>query len=695
MNTVHKIRLMADFIARAFMQSFIVNVYKKVQINTSAIPAFFHSDVIHKAKHLFQSFNLNFTTSKIKSSKEISSMSKSINGLLIICIMVFAINTTFANNISVSTPTITGRNVSAGNNNVANFTLVQFNLSWDNSWRTSSAPLNWDAAWVFVKFMLGSSDVTNTGSSLVTTISLISTAGLRVGMPIAKTSGIGTLAANTVITAITSTTTITVNTAPTVALSGAGLTFTRIWEPATLSITSGEHTAPSGSTITPSSDGKGTFIYRSSNGSGSNAFNSVKLRWNYGVDGILDNSIVQVKVFGIEMVYVPQGSFYLGSGGTELGSFTSGSWVSGATIPYQITSENALNMGNTAGCLWSTTGTNVIAGTFNAAFPKGYNAFYCMKYEITQQQYVDFLNTLTRLQQTTRVNTNIAAGTTTVTNRYVMCNQATTALYGRNGIRCDATIHTSNAIIFYCDLSGNGTGGEANDGQWIACNWLKWDDGAAYTDWAGIRPMTEMEYEKACRGTASPVADEYAWGTKNIGTDTLGLTINNGGAFNEDIATNYRTNEGNANIRNSASSLYPFRVGIFAGNVLNTGRVTSGATYYGIMEMTGNVWEFMVTAANAAGRSFTGVHGDGRLNSRGDATVDYWPGINGNGSVITPNTVYGGTLGVIRPEGSMFRGGSWYDAEIVCGCISYRTDAINTLMDRSSLQGFRGVRLAP
>ena len=34
----------------------------------------------------------------------------------------------------------------------------------------------------------------------------------------------------------------------------------------------------------------------------------------------------------------------------------------------------------------------------------------------------------------------------------------------------------------------------------------------------------------------------------------------------------------------------PLRVGIFAANSLNTGRITAGASYYGIMELSGNLW---------------------------------------------------------------------------------------------------------
>ena len=55
-------------------------------------------------------------------------------------------------------------------------------------------------------------------------------------------------------------------------------------------------------------------------------------------------------------------------------------------------------------------------------------------------------------------------------------------------------------------------------------------DGAAYADWSGLRPMTELEFEKACRGNQTPVANEFAWGTASI---TAATGISNDGAADE------------------------------------------------------------------------------------------------------------------------------------------------------------------
>ena len=51
-----------------------------------------------------------------------------------------------ANNIAVTNVALTGKNVTDS------YTLVEFDLSGENSWRISSGAANWDAAWVFVKY---------------------------------------------------------------------------------------------------------------------------------------------------------------------------------------------------------------------------------------------------------------------------------------------------------------------------------------------------------------------------------------------------------------------------------------------------------------------------------------------------------------------------------------------------------------
>ena len=485
-----------------------------------------------------------------------------------------------ANNINVSNIRVTGQNTTAGENNPANYTLVQFDLSWENSWRTSSAPNNWDAAWVFVKYRVGSGDwqhawLNNTGHSSGTGTSATIDAGLLT----------------------------------------PGTAFHATTNPAL-----------------------GVFIYRSADGTGTFSITGAQLRWNYGANGVADNATVDVKVFAIEMVYVPAGNFYVGSGGTETSAFY---MYPTTTNPYQITGEGAITVGTTDGNLYypSSTYGGDQSGPIPANFPKGYAAFYCQKYEISQQQYVDFLNTLTSAQASTRYPN-------ATTNRHAIT------------------------------VSG---GVYSTTNPYVACNFLSWMDGAAYSDWAGLRPMTELEFEKACRGTVTPVANEYAWGTATVASSAY--TLENPGATNEGIASNYSTSAGNASYDITDGSIDgPLRVGIFAANANNSGRITAGASYYGIMELSGNLWERAVTVGNATGRDFTGLHGNGALSTNGHANETAWPG-------LTSGEVTGAT-------GSGFRGGSWNDNATLLR-VSDRTSAAFTLSFRNVKYGFRAVRVAP
>jgi hypothetical protein len=59
-----------------------------------------------------------------------------------------------ANNIAVSNASIVGQNTTAGVNNASNYSMVKFDLSWENSWRTSTGPSNWDAALLLVKYSI-------------------------------------------------------------------------------------------------------------------------------------------------------------------------------------------------------------------------------------------------------------------------------------------------------------------------------------------------------------------------------------------------------------------------------------------------------------------------------------------------------------------------------------------------------------
>jgi len=206
--------------------------------------------------------------------------------------------------------------------------------------------------------------------------------------------------------------------------------------------------------------------------------------------------------------------------------------------------------------------------------------------------------------------------------------------------------------------------------------------------------MTELEYEKGCRGILPPVPNEYAWGSAALYATSYAPLIN-GGAGTELPTSPASGGPGNAAYTttvNVAGIQGPVRVGLFA--IGASSRVDAGAGYFGIMEMTGNVWEMPVGVGQAAGRSFTGVHGNGVLDAAGNANQDFWPGVNGNSTWTVANTAYGGTTGSSQVAGLQFRAGSWLEATYLR--VSDRQYSYWTgLNGRDQRMGGRGVRTAP
>ncbi len=532
------------------------------------------------------------------------------NQLLIICLNFILLSITFSglgNNLQVNNVSLESQNVTG------HYCYVEFDISWDNSWFTSSVPVNGDAAWIFIKYSVAGGE----------------------------------------------------------------------WKHATLHIT--DYTAPAGSAIDVAADSLGAFIHRSSYGYGSNNWLDARLRWEYGVDTVADDAAVEVKVFAIEMVYTPQGNFYVGDGGTTPQRFHVGGDFD---QPYLVT-DGQISIGFTGDtCLWAA-GEIIGSGTtVQADFPTGYNAYYCMKYEISQKQYVDFLNTLTRTQQNTRTETDVSV--ISIADVFVMYENPIMA--HRNGISCDGTLpNTTDPVNFYCNYDEDVTGNELSDGQNIACNCLNWMDISAYADWAGLRPMTELEYEKACRGPNTPVDGEYAWGTTNVHGSAYTLTTP---GYPTEGISNMGINTGNL-ANTTLCNSEPVRCGIFAASSSNHTRQETGAGYYGVMEMSGNCKEVTVTIGNIAGRSFTGLHGDGSLTDPGNANVDHWPGINGNNNVDGTNNAYS-TSGVTESAGAGMRGGGVEGSINLCRT-SDRDESRDYLIMKTRLptHGGRLVRIAP
>ncbi len=414
-----------------------------------------------------------------------------------------------------------------GQNPGSNTYQVKFDLAWDNSWRTSIFESNWDAAWVFIKFRERSSTV---------------------------------------------------------------------WNHAQLNTTG--FVTSSGATVKVSPDNMGAMIYRSANGIGNVSYANLELQWDYG-NSITDIDRVEVDVMAVEMVYVPQGSFYVGDGNRPANRFKFSQ--GGSTAPLQIVNESYLELGGVApyalASNFSTVElngddfTNTVLQILPTTFPKGYKAFYCMKYECSMGQYVDFLNKLTATQASANFivpRANFLYGFT-ITNLGAAPNRYQTTTPDR------------------------------------ACNYMRWRNTTAYADWAGLRPMTELEYEKACRGPETSVPEEFAFGGSFNCLQDAG-NIQNSGAASESIS-NLCTGSGNANITSvanpGANYIYrPMRCGIYAASAVNKTREETGATHYGIMEMSGNVEEMCVGVGSPEMRIFTGVHGNGTLASNGFATIN-------------------------------------------------------------------------
>lgn len=289
-------------------------------------------------------------------------------------------------------------------------------------------------------------------------------------------------------------------------------------------------------------------------------------------------------IHGIEMVYIPEGPFYVGDTSPEAKSYSAFFRSDADGQPaglMHITSETAIPVGPNAGSLYYAARNyrGDAEGPIPATFPKGHRAFYMMKYELTQGQYATFLNSL---------------------------GDAATAF--RAGMAGRGYYANRGAIWL-------------EDGRYVAespdrpANFISWNDAMAFTDWAGLRPFTELEFTKAARGPEGPVGNDFPWGTAS--KDMLARHVNEAGDF-------------------------AFHEGIELLDMTDENRAVYGASYYWVMDLAGGVWERMVTVGHPTGRAFTGTHGDGVLAGYGNATNEDWP------------------KGYEGEEGFGFRGGGYY-----------------------------------
>ena len=264
------------------------------------------------------------------------------------------------------------------------------------------------------------------------------------------------------------------------------------------------------------------------------------------------------------------------------------------------------------------------SGKTTVEYPNGYKAFFVMKYEVSQEQYVAFLNKLTAAQQRTRtIGSALGA---LKEGMYVFGGVGTRAV-GRNGIKL-ASIGVNDApYVFANDLEPGNDYSQDGDGQAIACNFLNAGDMMAYADWCGLRPLTELEFEKMARRPfpESSLRGEYAWNTNANFTVATGFQGITAGTKNEKL------NGGNVNADNQLKG--PVRCGAFASTAGNS-QINAGASFWGVLELSGNLSELYYNV-NSEGRLFRGLldkhHGDGKLSASGASDVDnsYWPEVPG------------------------------------------------------------------
>lgn len=340
-----------------------------------------------------------------------------------------------------------------------------------------------------------------------------------------------------------------------------------------------------------------------------------------------------------------------------------------ATDARLVENEDKIVQGKGVGQLYTDDGT-AFTGEIAAVYPKGYSGFYCMKYEVSQEQYVDFLNALTLSQQKNRV----ANGDfdRMLPGDYVFGSLKRPN--NRNGIVLMTKRAGAVPAVFGNNLTADKVFFADNDGQTLPCNYLNPLDMLAYCDWAGLRPMSEMEYEKACRRLHPqlPEQGEFVWnfamGANRVLSDS---EIRNGGTEREVLA-DYRKNVNNGGRLNG-----PVRSGAFATS--QTNQLEAGATCWGIMEMGGNLSE-MCYNAGAAGKVFRTdhadyAHGDGSIADAGtDIPAAYWP---------------------IAKEAFALRGGSFSSSDALLRT-SERSAATGSYFTvpthRDSTVGFRAVR---
>lgn len=324
-----------------------------------------------------------------------------------------------------------------------------------------------------------------------------------------------------------------------------------------------------GATLTTASDNKGVFLDHTAGAAYWTA--AATVTWNTAADGVFDSTAV-VKVFTISMVRVPTGSFIYNSGGISYGTFNS---YGG---DFQATVANAASLPTGAPAGW----------------PNGYNSFYMGRYEVTQGQYADYLNTLGAAQATA---------------------------HHFNGV-------TAGQMLYYYSLNSYGS-------RYVA--WtpnapkavLPFSDAWSYLSWAGVRPPTEMEWEKAGRDINGDTR-RFPWG-ETLPGNNIYLAPNEGVNFSIKYLNFDHSGSGTGQVADAGRYM--------SGDVYRTPAET-GASPWGIADLAGNLAEYTFNCSYSS------------VPSNGNGTPA-WPANWAGGWNLPPGGSSVGSAAV------GFRGGSW------------------------------------
>lgn len=452
-------------------------------------------------------------------------------------------------------------NTSLVSQNTTNDTWqVRFNLTWNNSWKDN---INSDAVWIFAKYKVGTS----------------------------------------------------------------------AWQHATLNATGIALGTGTPVIVNVSCDQKGAMVARRDFGQGTVTVTGMEIQWNYGLNGVNDTNTVSMNIYGIEMVYIPSGPFAIGDGNGSNSSSTSSFYAVTTHLPYTIDNLMSPNISATGDFVNPSSNPanfiridgdggldlNLDGVVDSTRFPTGFNAFYMMKYEITQGQYTDFLNALTYAQQTNRVNNS-------------------TNTQGQNAY--DGQVGASNRYTIIVQTPGTNPSAPrlySTARPDRGCHMLNTADVWAYLDWVALRPFTELEYEKAGRGPEPPVTSQSMNGTTNVNQLNPTLTGTENGTEVHNSSTQWGAINFNSSVSQGDGGNGPVRVGLLS--TASGSRTSAGKSYYGVDNLGDHLYEWMVTVGNVAGRSFIGNHGDGSLHTNGHANEGSWPGSNGNTSNTTVNSM--------------------------------------------------------